>query len=56
MTTSNCSVTVSTGAIVSVSAEKELQVNANTGGNVKYKGTPSIREVKTSTGGSVSKI
>ncbi|OSZ80371.1 hypothetical protein CAP36_03715 [Chitinophagaceae bacterium IBVUCB2] len=56
MATSNCSVTVSTGAIVSVSAEKELQVKASTGGNVKYKGTPSVREVKTSTGGSVSKI
>jgi Putative auto-transporter adhesin, head GIN domain len=56
MATSNCSVTVSTGAIVTVSAEKELQVKASTGGNVKYKGTPSIREVKTSSGGSVSKI
>lgn len=56
MSTSNCSVTVSTGAIVSVSAEKELQVKASTGGNVKYKGTPSIREIKKSTGGSVTKI
>ena len=56
MNTSNCSVSVSTGAIVSVLAEKELQVKANTGGSVKYKGSPSVREIKTSTGGSVSKI
>lgn len=56
MLTTNCSVTVSTGAIVSVMAEKELQVKANTGGVVKYKGNASIREIKTNTGGSVSKI
>ena len=56
MHTSHCNVTVSTGAIISVQAEKELQVNANTGGSVKYKGNAVIREIKTRTGGSVSKI
>jgi hypothetical protein len=56
MTTSNCNVTVSTGAIVSVKAEKELQVKANTGGVVRYKGNASIKEIKTNTGGTVSKI
>ncbi len=56
LTTTNCNVLVSTGAKVTVSAEKELQVKANTGGIVKYKGNPAIREIKTSTGGSVSKI
>lgn len=56
MSTTNCSVTVSTGAIVSVKAEKELQVKANTGGSVKYKGNAVIREIKTNTGGSVTKI
>lgn len=56
MSTTNCSVTVSTGAIVSVKAEKELQVKANTGGSVKYKGNAIIREIKTNTGGSVTKI
>lgn len=56
MATSNCSVTVSTGAVVTVRAEKELQVKANTGGKVSYKGDASIREIKTSTGGSVNKI
>ncbi len=56
MNTTVSNVTVSTGAIVSVSAEKELQVKASTGGNVKYKGAPSIRDIKKSTGGSVTKI
>ncbi len=56
MATSNCNVTVSTGAIVSVKAEKELQVKANTGGVVRYKGNASIKEIKTNTGGTVSKI
>ena len=49
-------VTVSTGAIVSVSAEKELQAKASTGGSVKYKGSPTVKEIKRSTGGSVNKI
>ena len=56
LVTSNCNVTVSTGAIVSVKAEKELQAKANTGGSVKYKGSPAIKEIKTHTGGSVTKI
>lgn len=56
MKTSSCDVTVSTGAIVIVSAEKELQVRANTGGVVRYKGNASIKEIKKSTGGTVSKI
>lgn len=56
MSTTNCNVAVSTGAIITVMAEKELQVKANTGGVVKYKGNASIREIKTNTGGSVSKI
>ncbi len=56
MKTSTCNITVSTGAIVSVQAEKELQVRANTGGVVKYKGNASVREIKTSTGGTVSRI
>lgn len=54
--TVSCDATVSTGANVSISAEKELAVKANTGGIVKYKGNASIREIKTSTGGSVRRI
>lgn len=56
LSTGSCNITVSTGAQVWIKAEKELQVRANTGGMVKYKGNASIREIKTHTGGSVSKI
>lgn len=54
--TSTSGVKVSTGAKVTVNAGKELQVKASTGGIVKYKGSAGIREIKTSTGGNVSKI
>ena len=40
MSADNCDVNVSTGARVSIHAEKELQANASTGGNIKYKGEP----------------
>lgn len=56
MGTVNCNVKVNTGARVSVNAGKELQVKASTGGIVRYKGNASIREIKTNTGGTVSKI
>jgi hypothetical protein len=56
MATSNCEIKVSTGAIISVNANKALQVKANTGGVVKYKGNASTTEIKKSTGGTVSKI
>lgn len=56
MTANICNVQVSTGARISISAEKELQAKASTGGIVKYKGNAGIREIKTNTGGSVSKI
>ena len=56
MNTADCQVTVSTGALVLVNAEKELMVKANTGGNVKYKGNAIKKEIKRNTGGSVTKI
>jgi len=54
--TSNCNVIVTTGAGVYITVQKELNVKANTGGYVKYKGDAGIREIRTNTGGSVSKI
>ncbi len=56
MSTADCQVIVSTGALVAVNAEKELVVKANTGGNVRYKGNAIKKEIKRSTGGSVTKI
>jgi hypothetical protein len=54
--TDNCNVTASTGAGVYITVQKELSVKANTGGFLKYKGDVTVREVKTNTGGTVSKI
>jgi hypothetical protein len=54
--TDNCSATVSTGAGVYITVAKELNAKADTGGYVKYKGDAGIRELKTHTGGSISKI
>src|SRR5688572_23853312 len=54
--TSNCSVTASTGAGIYITVSKELNVKANTGGYVKYKGDAGIREIKTNSGGHVTKI
>ena len=54
--TSNCDVTVTTGAGIYITVQKELSVRANTGGFVKYKGDVTVRDIKTNTGGSVSRI
>jgi Putative auto-transporter adhesin, head GIN domain len=56
MSTQSCDIAVSTGANVTIDAEKEIIVKASTGGIVKYKGNAAIREIKTSTGGTVKKI
>lgn len=56
MRTSACNVNVSTGANVTVNAEKEIQAKAHTGGNIRYKGDAVVKEIKTGTGGSVKRI
>lgn len=56
LSTSGCSASVSTGAQVSVRAEKQLQAKANTGGLIRYKGNATQVDIKTHTGGSVTKI
>ncbi len=56
LASANCDISVSTGANITVNANKELQVKANTGGVVKYKGNASLKEIKKNTGGTVSKI
>jgi hypothetical protein len=54
--TSNCDASVGTGAVISITVDKELTAKANTGGRIRYKGQASARNIKTSTGGAVSKI
>ncbi len=56
LATKYCSVNVSTGGEARLNVDKELKALANTGGKVKYKGDGVIREVKTNTGGKISKI
>lgn len=56
LTTNTCVVQMSTGAGIYISVEKELNVKADTGGYIKYKGNAGIREIRTNTGGTVSKI
>jgi hypothetical protein len=51
-----CILQMSTGAGIHISVEKEMNVKANTGGYIKYKGNAGIRDIKTNTGGTVSKI
>src|SRR6187402_357093 len=51
-----CFVKMSTGAGIHISVEKELNVKADTGGYVKYKGNAGIREIKTNPGGNVTNI
>jgi hypothetical protein len=52
----NCQASTTTGAGIYITVDKELSVKANTGGFVKYKGNAGVREIKTHTGGSVSRI
>lgn len=56
LSTTNCNASVSTGAQVFITVEKELSAKANTGGYIKYRGQGGLRTVKTNTGGHVSKI
>ena len=56
LTSNYCFLEMTTGAGIYIYVEKEISVKANTGGYVKYKGNAGIREIKTNTGGTVSKI
>lgn len=51
----NCDADVSSGAGAQVTMNKEMSAEASSGGHVSYKGSGVIRNVKTSSGGSVSK-
>ena len=54
--TTNCTASASTGTSVSITVQKELYAKANTGGSVRYKGAANVMNIKTGTGGSVSKM
>jgi hypothetical protein len=51
----NCDAETSSGAIIHITVNKELNAEASSGGLVHYKGTGMIRNINTSSGGSISK-
>ena len=51
----NCDADVSSGAGAQITINKEMSAEASSGGYVSYKGNGVIRNIKTSSGGSVSK-
>ncbi len=55
LTADNCSAETSSGSGVQVTVNKELTVEASSGGSVSYKGSGVIKSIRTSSGGSVSK-
>ncbi len=55
LVTDYCEASASSGAGVHVTINKELNAKASRGGDIKYKGSALIRDIKTSSGGSVRK-
>lgn len=55
LTVENCNVDASSGGGIQVTVNKELSVEASSGGYVNYKGQGVIKNIKTSSGGIVSK-
>lgn len=51
-----CDASASSGAAIHVTINKELTAKASSGGDIQYKGTGLIRDIKTSSGGAVKKI
>ena len=56
LVTDYCDASASSGAGVHVTINKELNAKASSGGDIHYKGTALIRDIKTSGGGSVKKV
>jgi len=50
-----CDVNANSGGSIDISVEKEMEVTAHSGGKISYQGNGVIREVHTSSGGSVKK-
>jgi hypothetical protein len=50
-----CDVNANSGGSIDISVEKEMEVSAHSGGRIRYQGAGVIREVHTSSGGSVKR-
>jgi len=55
LTTQTCDADASSGGIIEISVSKELDAEASSGGLVHYKGTGVIKNLSTSSGGSINK-
>ncbi len=53
--TDYCNASASSGSNIQVTINKELSADASSGADIRYKGTALIRDIKTSSGGSVKK-
>jgi hypothetical protein len=51
----NCTAETNSGSGVQITVNKELSVDASSGGSISYKGSGVIKNIRTSSGGSVSK-
>jgi hypothetical protein len=51
-----CDADVSSGGAVHITINKELNAKARSGGDIHYKGTALIRDIHTSSGGSVKRV
>jgi len=49
----DCDASANSGGSIEISVEKEMEVSAHSGGKIRYQGDGVIREVHTSSGGSV---
>jgi len=56
LVTDYCDASASSGGDVHVTINKELVAKASSGGDIQYKGTGLIRDIKTSSGGGVKKV
>lgn len=50
-----CSVTGSSGALVNVMVQEELSAEVSSGGAIRYSGNPTIKNLNTSSGGTIKK-
>jgi len=55
LVTGHCDVNANSGGSIEISVEKEMEVSAHSGGKIRYQGAGVIREMHTSSGGSVKK-
>lgn len=51
-----CDASVNSGGAVHITINKELNAKASSGGDIRYKGTALIRDIRTSSGGTVKKV